>query len=147
MPMDAAFDYTRRFADWLQRSKPGIKKRGKHAPVIGLLCLSAASVVYFAVAGEFKNLFSPETLRPVLAFAILFGLGGYIIVGNAGLVFLKMVLCLGVMAWIIGWMTWQPPSVIGIVGQLAGWGLTFAWVWSLEPTETKRQAGNAHAHE
>lgn len=145
--MRAVSDCIERFGNWLQSSKSEIKKRAKHMPVFGLLCLSAASVLYFAHAGQLKNLCSPETLRPVLAFAILFGLCGYIIAGKAGLIFLKMLLCLGAFAWILGWMTWQSPSLIGVVGQLAGWTLTFAWVWSLEPTDAGQPSGDAHAHE
>lgn len=145
--MRAVSDCTERFGNWLQSSKSEIKKRAKHMPVFGLLCLSAASALYFALGGKLENLCSPETLRPVLAFAILFGLCGYIIVGKVGLDFLKMLLCLGVIAWIVGWITWEVPSLIGIVGQLAGWALTFAWVWSLEPTETGHQTIDTPARE
>ncbi|HNU99383.1 MAG: hypothetical protein KA191_14905 [Verrucomicrobia bacterium] len=135
--MRAASDSMRRFGDWLQSSKPEIKKRGKHLPVIGLLCLTAGCIAYYAMTGQLKNLCSLETLRPALSVGVLFGLCSYIIIGKAGLVFLKMLLCLGLIAWIIGWLTWEAPSPITVIGQLTGWGLMFAWVWSLEPTETQ----------
>lgn len=139
--MQTASNPIKRFGEWLQSSKPEIKKRGKHLPVIGLLCLTAGGIAYFATTGQLKNLCSPETLRPVLSFAVLFGLCSYIIIGKAGLVFLKMLLCLGLIAWIIGWLTWESPSPITAIGQLAGWGLMFAWVWSLEPNENQQQSG------
>ena len=106
--------------------------------MIGLFCVAAVGIAYFAATGQLKNLCSPEVVRPSLAVGVLFGMILFILFGTFGVAFLRGLLSLGVIAWIMSWVFWKTPPLIEIIGQVVGWVFIVALIWSLRDSDNAK---------